>query len=148
MAKSRSRWSAPAGKRLIAVVVSAGSAAASGLALPGSARAFGMTPPGLLQPFVERAANSPFILVQNPSTPFTLPQMPEPPVSPRNSGTLPGSTAAGSGSGSRNPITGLPCSGGGSISVSGPSGIGGSTTAIGTPSVTSIYGPTSSFGAC
>jgi hypothetical protein len=98
---------------------------------------------------------------QNPSMPFTLPQMAEPPVSPINPGTLPGSTAAIGGSAiGTNPVTGLPCNGSGSISVSGAGGLPGTATAppgtaetldqipIGTPPTTSIYGSQSSLGPC
>ena len=144
MAKPCTRSARAAGRSPIAVVISVVTFAVPALlGLPGRAQAFAMAP-GLF----ERAANSPLIFVQNPVSPFTLQEMPEPPVSPRNAGTLPGTTSASGGSAARNPITGLPCSGGGSISVSGPAGLGGTTTPIGTPSVTSIYGQTSSFGAC
>lgn len=106
-------------------------------------------------------AASPLILAQNTSTPFTLPQMAEPPVSPINPGTLPGSTAAIGGSASgTNPITGLPCNGGGSLSVSGAGGLPGTATPppgvnetldqipVGTPPTSSIYGTQSSLGPC
>jgi hypothetical protein len=101
------------------------------------------------------------ILVQNPSSPFTLPQTPEAPVSPINPGTLPGTTSAAGGPPTGiNPITGLPCSGEGALSVSGAGGLPGTATAppgtgetldqipVGTPPVTSIYGSGSSLGAC
>jgi hypothetical protein len=103
----------------------------------------------------------PLILVQNPTTPLTLPQMAEPPVSPINPGTLPGSTAAIGGSATgTNPITGLPCDGSGSISVSGAGGLPGTATAppgtaetldqipVGAPPTTSIYGSQSNLGSC
>jgi len=117
---------------------------------------------GLLSPQSPAAAGRlPLILVQNPSTPLTLPQMAEPPVSPINPGTLPGSTAAigGTTTGS-NPITGLPCNGSGSIAVSGAGGLPGTATAppgtaetldqipVGAPPTTSIYGSQSNLGSC
>lgn len=118
---------------------------------------------GLLSRQTRALANAPLILVQNvnPSVPFTVPQMPEPPVSPINPGTLPGSTAAvgGAATGS-NPITGLPCDGSGSIAVSGVGGLPGTATApvgtnetldqlpVGAPPVTSIFGSQSNLGAC
>jgi hypothetical protein len=114
---------------------------------------------GFVVPAAEAA--SPLILAQNSSTPFTLPQMAEPPVSPINPGTLPGSTAAIGGSASgTNPITGLPCNGGGSLSVSGAGGLPGTATPppgvnesldqipVGTPPTSSIYGTQSSLGPC
>jgi hypothetical protein len=87
---------------------------------------------------------------------LTLPQTTENPVSPINPGTLPGSTSAGVGT---NPITGLPCNGAGSISVSGAGGLFGTATPpvgtanvnqvpVGTPPTTSIYGSQSSLGSC
>lgn len=70
----------------------------------------------------------PLLLAQNPSTPFTLPQAPEARVSPMTPGTLPGTTAAaGQTVTGINPITGLPCSGGGALSVSGAGGLPGAT---------------------
>jgi hypothetical protein len=97
---------------------------------------------------------------QNPYSPFTLPQIPEPPVSPINPGTLPGTTAATGGTAGTNPITGLPCSGLGSLAVSGAGGLPGTTTPppgstetldqipVGSPPVSSIYGSASSLGPC
>jgi hypothetical protein len=117
---------------------------------------------GLLSPQSPAAeGRPPLIRVQNPSTPLTLPQMAEPPVSPINPGTLPGSTAAigGAATGS-NPITGLPCNGSGSISVSGAGGLPGTATPppgttetldqipIGAPPTTSIYGSQLNLGSC
>jgi hypothetical protein len=107
-------------------------------------------------------ARPPLLLVQNAYSPFTLPQMAEPTVSPINPGTLPGSTAAIGGSATgTNPITGLPCNGSGSISVSGAGGLPGTATPppglssetldqipVGTPPVTSIYGSQSNLGSC
>jgi len=106
---------------------------------------------GLVKP------QSPLLRVQNPNSPFTLPQTPEAAVSPINPGTLPGT---GAGSTGTNPITGLPCSGGGSISVSGAGGLPGSSIVppgatetpgsipVGSPPVSSVYGPGSTLGAC
>ena len=99
----------------------------------------------------------PFLRVQNPNTPFTLPQSPEFAVSPLNPGTLPGT---GAGSTGINQITGLPCSGAGAISVSGAGGLPGSSVVppgatespgnipVGSPPVSSVYGPGSTLGAC
>jgi hypothetical protein len=107
------------------------------------------------------AANPPLVLVQNPTNPFSLPEMPEPPISPINPGTLPGTTSAIGGSATgTNPITGLPCNGSGSISVSGAGGLPGTATPppglnetlgqipVGTPPFTSIYGSQSNLGSC
>jgi hypothetical protein len=90
-----------------------------------------------------------------------VPQTPETPVSPINPGTLPGTTSAVGGSATgTNPITGLPCNGSGSISVSGVGGLPGTATAppgttetldqipVGSPPVTSIYGSQSNLGPC
>jgi hypothetical protein len=102
------------------------------------------------------------ILVQNAFSPFTVPETAEAAVSPINPGTLPGSTAAIGGSASgTNPITGLPCNGLGSISVSGAGGLPGTATPppglstetldqipVGTPPVTSIYGSQNNLGSC
>jgi hypothetical protein len=101
------------------------------------------------------------IFAQNLTSPFSLPEMPEPPVSPINPGTLPGTTSAIGGSATgTNPITGLPCNGSGSISVSGAGGLPGTATPppgvnetlgeipVGTPPFTSIYGSQSNLGSC
>lgn len=99
---------------------------------------------------------------QNPYSPYTIEQTPETAVSPINPGTLPGSTAAVGGTATGiNPITGLPCDGSGSISVSGAGGLPGTATPppglstetldqipVGTPPVTSIYGSQTNLGAC
>lgn len=104
----------------------------------------------------------PLVLVQNAFSPFTVQQTPEIPVSPINPGTLPGTTAAVGGSATgTNPITGLPCNGSGSISVSGAGGLPATATPppglstetldqipVGTPPVTSIYGSQENLGAC
>lgn len=105
---------------------------------------------------------APLLLVQNAFSPFSLPQTAEPPVSPINPGTLPGSTAAIGGSATgTNPITGLPCNGAGSLAVSGAGGLPGTATPppqdstetldqipVGTPPTTSIYGSQSNLGSC
>jgi hypothetical protein len=106
------------------------------------------------------AAMPPLVIAQNPSNPFTLQQMPEPPVSPINPGTLPG-TASAAGVTGTNPLTGLPCNGAGSLAISGAGGLPGSTSSpppgtvetlgnipVGTQPFTSIYGTQSSLGAC
>ncbi len=106
-------------------------------------------------------ATPPLILAQNLTSPFSLPEMPEPPVSPINPGTLPGTTSAIGGSATgTNPITGLPCNGAGSISVSGAGGLPGTATPppgvnetlgqipVGTPPFTSIYGSQTNLGSC
>lgn len=102
---------------------------------------------------------APFVLAQNPFSAFSLPQMPEPPVSPINPGTLPGTSSAAGVTGI-NPLTGRPCNGAGSLSISGAGGLPGSSSSpagtietldqlpVGTPPFTSIYGSQSSLGAC
>lgn len=112
---------------------------------------------------VQRGAKrAPLLLVQNATSPFTLPQVAEPAVSPINPGTLPGSTAAIGGSATgTNPITGLPCNGAGSLAVSGAGGLPGTATPppqdstetldqipVGTPPTTSVFGSQSSLGSC
>jgi hypothetical protein len=108
------------------------------------------------------AAAPPLVVAQNPFSSFSLQQMPEPPVSPINPGTLPGTTAAIGGSATgTNAITGLPCDGSGSLSISGAGGLPGTTATpppntnetldqipVGTPVFTSIYGSQSNLGAC
>lgn len=107
-------------------------------------------------------AGPPLLLAQNSSTPLTLPELAEPPVSPINPGTLPGSTAAiGGNATGTNPVTGLPCNGLGALAVSGAGGLPGTATPpqglstetldqipVGAPPVTSIYGSQSSLGPC
>lgn len=107
-------------------------------------------------------ARPPLIRVQNAFSPFTLQEQTEPPVSPINPGTLPGSTAAIGGSATgTNPVTGLPCNGSGSLSVSGAGGLPGTATPppglstetleqipVGTPPFNSIYGSQNNLGAC
>jgi hypothetical protein len=113
------------------------------------------------RPLPNAGAKAPLVLAQNPTNPFSLPEMPEPPVSPINPGTLPGTTSAIGGSTTgTNPITGLPCNGSGSISVSGAGGLPGTATPppgvnetlgqipVGTPPFTSIYGSQTNLGSC
>lgn len=102
---------------------------------------------------------APLVLAQNPFSAFSLPEMPEPPVSPINPGTLPGTSSAAGVTGT-NPLTGRPCNGAGSLSISGAGGLPGTSSApagssetldkipVGTPPFTSIYGSQSSLGAC
>ncbi len=114
----------------------------------------------LAQRSARRPGAAPMMLAQNPFNPFSLTQMPEPPVSPINPGTLPGTSGAAGVTGT-NPLTGRPCNGGGSLSISGAGGLPGSTSSpppgtsetlpnipVGTPPFTSIYGSQSSLGAC
>jgi len=132
--------------------------AAGALACAGNTRAQALVATRML-PAAHTAPR--ILLVQNPSNPLVLPETGEPPVSPINPGTLPGSTAAIGTSGSgTNPLTGLPCNGGGSLAISGAGGLPGTTTApvgtpetlnnipVGAPPVNSIYGTQSSLGAC
>jgi len=93
---------------------------------------------------------APLVLAQNPFAAFSLPQMPEPPVSPINPGTLPGTSGAAGVTGT-NPLTGKPCNGAGSLSISGAGSLPGTSSGPGTGSptpFTSIYGSQSSLGAC
>ena len=86
----------------------------------------------------------------NPFAAFSLPQMPEPPVSPINPGTLPGTSSAAGVTGT-NPLTGKPCNGAGSLSISGAGSLPGTSSGPGTGSptpFTSIFGSQSSLGAC
>ncbi len=109
-----------------------------------------------------RTVKPALILAQNAFSPFSLPETGEPPVSPINPGSLPGSTAAIGGSATgTNPVTGLPCNGSGSISVSGAGGLPGTATAppgtstetlgqipVGVPPTSSIYSSQTNLGAC
>ncbi len=92
----------------------------------------------------------------NPYTSFTLPEQAEIPVSPATPGTLPGSlTNETTGT---NALTGLPCSGEGALAVSGAGALGDTAApppgedptggTIAEPSATSVFGPTSTLGAC
>lgn len=150
---------ASAVKRLLQKLVSAAALLAVGAAFGAAA--------GQAQGFAASKAMSltaarPLILAQNAFTPFTLPETPEPAVSPINPGSLPGSTAAIGGSATgTNPITGLPCNGSGSIAVSGAGGLPGTATPqpglttentgripVGVPPTSSIYSSQSNLGAC
>jgi hypothetical protein len=76
-----------------------------------------------------------------PYQPLILPQAPENPVSPRDPGTLPGTTSAsGSSTSGTNPYTGLPCSSGALPST-------GTSANMGLPAPGSVYG-SASEGAC
>ena len=97
---------------------------------------------------------APLVLAQaaapNPFSAFSLPEMPEPPISPINPGTLPGTSSAAGVTGT-NQLTGKPCNGAGSLSISGAGGLPGTSSGPGTGSptpFTSIYGSQSSLGAC
>jgi hypothetical protein len=103
---------------------------------------------------VQRSARTsggaPLLLAQNPFAAFSLPEVPEPPVSPINPGTLPGTTSAAGVTGT-NPLTGRPCNGAGSLSISGAGALPGTSSPanISSPTpFTSIYGSQSSLGAC
>jgi len=143
---------------LAAIVIVAG-AALGALAGAAAGHAQGVAAAKPLSPM---AARPPLILVQNAFTPFTLPETGEPTVSPINPGSLPGSTAAIGGSATgTNPVTGLPCNGSGSISVSGAGGLPGTATPppssstetlgqipVGVPPTSSIYSSQANLGAC
>ncbi len=142
---------------IVALAACAVLASTAGASAPAARHRAG--PPALRS---SAGAAAPLVIAQNPSNPFTLSQIPEPPVSPINPGTLPGTTAAIGGSATgTNSITGLPCNGSGSLSISGAGGLPGTTSApppgsnetldqipVGAPPVTSIYGSQSSLGAC
>ena len=106
------------------------------------------------KPLLPAAVRPQLMLVQNAFTPFTLPQTAEPPISPINPGSLPGSTAAVGGTATgTNPVTGLPCNGSGSISVSGVGGLPGTTQTpgqipVGVQPTSSIYSSQQDLGAC
>jgi hypothetical protein len=144
-------------------VATAVAAVAAGALIGGVASATIGHPNGLAvtRASQNRPALPPSMLAQNLTSPFSLPEMPEPPVSPINPGTLPGTTSAIGGSATgTNPITGLPCNGTGSISVSGAGGLPGTATPppgvnetlgqipVGTPPFTSIYGSQTNLGSC
>lgn len=97
----------------------------------------------------------------NSSLPLVLPSHPEAPVSPATPGTVAGTLT--NETAGINPLTGLPCSGQGSLAVSGAGALadtaspppgdvneaapGGQNT-IAEPSVTSVFGNASGLGAC
>lgn len=102
------------------------------------------------QGFARAAAPLVLAQAQNPFGAFSLPEMPEPPISPINPGTLPGTSSAAGVTGT-NSLTGRPCNGAGSLSISGAGGLPGTSSGPGTGSptpFTSIYGSQSSLGAC
>jgi hypothetical protein len=90
----------------------------------------------------------------NPSTSLTLTAPRELAVSPSTPGTTPG-TLGGETTGT-NPVTGLPCSGQGALSVSGAGALSDVATppvdeASATPqlpSLSSVFGPQTTLGAC
>ena len=141
-------------KLALAVLVAAG--AALGAA---ASHAHGFS---AADPSPARTVKPVLILAQNAFTPFSLPETGEPAVSPINPGSLPGSTAAIGGSATgTNPVTGLPCNGSGSISVSGAGGLPGTATGppgtstetldqipVGVPPTSSIYSSQTNLGAC
>jgi len=139
---------------LAAVLVAAGAALGAAASEAHNFAAAHASPAGTVKPAL--------ILAQNAFSPFSLPETGEPPVSPINPGTLPGSTAAIGGSATgTNPVTGLPCNGSGSISVSGAGGLPGTATPppgistetlgqipVGVPPTSSIYSSQANLGAC
>jgi hypothetical protein len=94
----------------------------------------------------------------NGASPLTLPQQGETAISPALPGTGPG-TLTNETTGT-NPLTGLPCSGLGSLAVSGAGGLPDSATAPPgsdattdapedeLPAITSVFGSTTTLGAC
>jgi hypothetical protein len=93
-------------------------------------------------------------ITTNPITTLTLPQQPEIAVSPASPGTAPGSF--GNETTGSNPLTGLPCTGEGSLAVSGAGGladtasppVGSSPTTPELPTITSVFGSPSTLGSC
>lgn len=144
----------------VGVALGATAGAAAGYAQGFDAKGFAAARPSLPTP-APVPGRPPLILAQNAFVPFSLPETGEPPVSPINPGSLPGSTAAIGGTATgTNPVTGLPCNGSGSISVSGAGGLPGTTGAppgeeettsqipVGVPPTSSIYSSQSNLGAC
>jgi hypothetical protein len=149
----QAKFAVPTAAAAVAVIALVGGVASATIGHPNSAAATHGSP--------SEPSTRPLILAQNLTSPFSLPEMPEPPVSPINPGTLPGTTSAIGGSATgTNPITGLPCNGSGSISVSGAGGLPGTATPppgvnetlgqipVGTPPFTSIYGSQTNLGSC
>jgi hypothetical protein len=146
-------------KSALAVALIAAGAVLGAIADAAAGHAQGFAAARSLTPVPARPG---LILVQNAFAPFSLPETGEPPVSPINPGSLPGSTAAIGGTATgTNPVTGLPCNGSGSISVSGAGGLPGTTGAppgeeaetidqipVGVPPTSSIYSSQSNLGAC
>lgn len=91
----------------------------------------------------------------NPVTVLTVPNQAEVPVSAVTPATTPGSLLTGESTGS-NPLTGLPCSGAGSLSVSGVGGLADSATpppdsdssTPQLPTITSVFGSATTLGPC
>jgi hypothetical protein len=90
----------------------------------------------------------------NSSTPLIVPQQSEAAVSPAAPGLLPG-TLTNETTGI-NPLTGLPCTGGGSLAISGAGGLSDSANqppdstspTPQLPSLNSVFGSGTSLGAC
>lgn len=91
----------------------------------------------------------------NPVTILTVPQTAEIPVSPVTPSTAPGSVLNNETTGT-NPLTGLPCSGAGSLSVSGAGALSDSATpppdstspTPQLPSLSSVFGTSTTLGSC
>jgi hypothetical protein len=92
----------------------------------------------------------------NPVAVLTLPNQAEVPVSPVTPATTPGSVLTGESAG-LNPLTGLPCSGAGSLSVSGVGGLADTATpppgaddsaTPQLPTITSVFGTATTLGSC
>jgi hypothetical protein len=90
----------------------------------------------------------------NPITSLSLPEQREIAISPSTPGTTPGALS-GETTGT-NPLTGLPCSGQGSLSVSGAGGLADVATpppdeTSATPQIpsgSSVFGPQTTLGSC
>jgi hypothetical protein len=91
----------------------------------------------------------------NPVTILTVPNQAEIPVSAVTPPTTPGSVLIGESTG-LNPLTGLPCSGAGSLAVSGVGGLadtatpppGADSATPQLPTLTSVFGTSSTLGSC
>ena len=91
--------------------------------------------------------------LSNPVTILTVPNQAEVPISAVTPATTPGSLLTGESTGS-NPLTGLPCSGAGSLSVSGVGGLADSatpppdadTSTPQLPTITSVFGTATTLG--
>jgi hypothetical protein len=91
----------------------------------------------------------------NPLTGLTVPNQAEVPVSAVTPATTPGSLLNGESTGT-NPLTGLPCSGAGSLSVSGVGGLADTATpppdadssTPQLPAITSVFGTATTLGSC
>jgi hypothetical protein len=93
----------------------------------------------------------------SPTVGLALPHRNQAPVSPSTPGTVPG-TLSSENTGA-NPITGLPCSGGGALAISGAGGLADTPSAppnesnpeqpsAELSSLTSVFGTTTSLGSC